>query len=60
MNMVNMRNLQQELQREEAEGFHAGVIVAVDIVIVTIVIIFSGSVSGGRNRIKNKILARKK
>ena len=56
MNMVNMRNL----QREEAEGFHAGVIVVVDIVIVTIVIILSGSVSGGRNRIKNKILARKK
>ena len=42
---------------------HAGVIVVADIVIVTIVTIvtiLSVSVSGGRIRIKNKILIRKK
>ena len=39
---------------------HAGVIVVADIVIVTIVTILSVSVSGGRTRIKNKILIRKK
>ena len=39
---------------------HAGVIVVADIFIVTIVTILSGSVSGGRTRIKNKFLIRKK